>query len=77
MLYGKANINAIQKDNTRWARYYFRGGRIYATIQENVGVHVEATNVTALADSELLLFDNEWGNALPIIQGKKKLFLCL
>ncbi len=71
MFAGQAVVYAWENNNKLTSRYFFKGGRIYATIQGNLGIHIEATNVSATKDSQLLLYDNEWGNALPIIQNRK------
>ncbi|GAB5409657.1 MAG: hypothetical protein BalsKO_20220 [Balneolaceae bacterium] len=68
---GQAAVKGWENDNELTSRYFFKGGRIYASIEDFLGIHIEATNVSATGNSELLLYDNEWGNALPIIQNKK------
>lgn len=55
----------------RSARYYYYGARMYASIQKYFGVHFEFTNVSAEGNSQLLLFDEQWGNAITIIRNKK------
>ena len=68
--FGRAEINAWDDDEWRWARYRFKGIRLYATIQEIYGAHIEADNVSSLGDDRLLLIDPRWGFSQKLLNNK-------
>ncbi len=68
--FGRAEVNAWEKGDWRWARYYYKGVRLYGTIQGNYGVHIEADNVSSAGDDRLLLVDPKWGTSEKLLNNK-------
>ncbi len=68
--FGRAEVNAWEKGDWRWARYYYKGVRLYGTIQGNYGVHIEADNVSSAGDDRLLLVDSKWGTSQKLLDNK-------
>ncbi len=68
--FGRAEVNAWEKGEWRWARYYYKGVRLYGTIQGSYGVHIEADNVSSVGDDRLLLVDPRWGASQKLLDNR-------
>ncbi|MEO9884462.1 MAG: hypothetical protein ABJR05_10140 [Balneola sp.] len=68
--FGRAEINAWENGEWRWARYKYKGVRLYTTVQGNYGAHIEVDNVSSLGDDRLLLVDPKWGTAQKLLKDK-------
>lgn len=61
IMFGRGELYASENNNPLRTSFYYKGVRIYGSVQDFVGLHVEAENVSISGDEELLIRDQVWG----------------
>lgn len=61
IMFGRAHVFASEDGSPLSSTYYYKGVRAYASIQNMIGFHFEADNVSTTGDIELIRRDLFWG----------------
>lgn len=61
IMFGRAHVFASEEGNPLSSTYYYKGVRAYGSVQNLIGLHFEADNVSTTGDIELIRRDVFWG----------------
>lgn len=68
IMFGRAHVFAKEEDDNLSSTYYYKGVRAYGSVQNIIGLHFEADNVSTTGDIELIRRDKNWGYSDSIIR---------
>jgi len=70
IMFGRAHVFASEEGDPLSSTYYYKGVRAYGSVQNLIGLHFEADNVSTSGDIELIRRDLFWGPTETISRQK-------